>query len=697
MTSAHLRLRSLSNCRTLYLRRFAEILREEPEIPAAAIEAAIEGAGSFFDDIVATDKGVNFAKKVKGLTSSCLTLVSDEDLALSIRLDSLAAHLFDSTSGGLWKPYLRFTNLLDRPDLPKDDNPIGPQGIVNGLEKMFEFIGASIAADERHELIDRLEALLIERLPGIYSELDAVLADEGIEAGQANIITAPGAGSNRALAQGDVVSTLASLNQALVARLSASGGGSGSGSGGTGGGSGGGGTAQGRPEVPTFVQLRDRLNAMDGDVLEDEDDADDAHELEALIPGLFDKKDKKNKKKTDEKISAATLGLPPGAPEGMLVDMLSAIFDALDTNQQLPVILRKLLRSLRITLIKQALQEKQPFGSPESPCRMLLDGLGNLFRSIPLEAGEAHPICAKCLEIARRLRERFDVAPGAFIRALAELEALKTERDAAIAAQTAVFQPVLEYRERTDRAHVAVRALMQSAKTENLPEELAFFVEDVWKPILVQICLRHGVQSQEWQEYSHLSDDLAQALQPMTEASEYSLRSARVPQLLKLLRTGMELTDMAPETQSQVLNICFALLARATRPKNAPPLALPKIPPASKPVNPREIQLITLRMQEPALKCVDYRDFGQPVPAQMSCRRGDWLLLNIGRRKHCFCVADVEPGAPRVLLLNPDIEPPLAIHASILEAQLRQGEAQVLPVDSLFETAATQALKDFQS
>jgi len=133
----------LRDCRALFLKHLGALLQDSGLISGPAIMAVQEGAGDYFDEVVSSTQRASFAEEVGGLTASRITLLSEDDLELGIRLDDLTAALLESTGGSLWKLHSRFTTLLRRPDLPKSDNPVGPKSISRGLGAMFAAAGSA--------------------------------------------------------------------------------------------------------------------------------------------------------------------------------------------------------------------------------------------------------------------------------------------------------------------------------------------------------------------------------------------------------------------------------------------------------------------------------------------------------------------------------------------------------------------------
>ena len=102
----------LRNCRLLFIRRLGALLQDSRLVSGAAVAAIQDGAGAYFDEVIATNKRGNFADEVDGLTASRITLLAEDDLELGIRLDNLTARLFDNSGDSLWKLHRFMRNNL---------------------------------------------------------------------------------------------------------------------------------------------------------------------------------------------------------------------------------------------------------------------------------------------------------------------------------------------------------------------------------------------------------------------------------------------------------------------------------------------------------------------------------------------------------------------------------------------------------
>lgn len=744
MSSSADRTELIRNCRALYLQRLSDILQEMGGLSNNAIAAVAEGAGKYYDEIVDLAKRGNFFEESRDLTSSRLTLVGEDDLELSIRLDKLSTRLFDSTGGGLWKSYLFFIKLLDRPDLPKDDNPVGPKSIARGIDEMCAAAG-EISLEKKLALIDRLEGSFIEKLPEVYEQINQWFQQSGIEASHPSIVSnAEGPGGASSGGHGDgggrggytgggggggfgggsfgsgdgagghgggpvshrgggggggsggdlsgIVNTLASLHQALLSRMPIMPAGGMVMPGVPAG--------QGLPPGGSFImvpatreQLHSRLDEYDAStplVVPAAQPVDP--QLESLIPGLFS--DIK-KPKPQGKLSANELGVPPTTPEGLLIDTLAIIFDSIMGDETVSPILKSAISTLRITIIKQALRDDDQLTGDQSPTRRLLDLLGKAVIGLPLDTALDSPYAASILQRMSQLRSEFDQHTDAFLLAIDDLQALINERLAAIEAEAETYQPILTQLDKHDQAGQVAQQMLDEGIAEDLPHEIRFLFDDYWKRVLAKTWLDFGPNSPQWATYTGLIGDLQWTFRPKADAGERKILSTRLPEILKLLKSGMDYVKIPAEQEAQVLDICFSLQTKAMRP---PPGGVrPETPAMTPPMNKLgqvvpEIRLGNIRAGQLTVLSLDYRQSYDKRPPMIPCQPGDWLQATIGKRECTMRVSETGASSRRYLLVNPLDEPPVLIHKMLLAELFQNGNAVNLSHQSLFETATTRAL-----
>lgn len=683
---------TIRDCRVLFLQRLGALIEASGALSAPAIQAIQRGAGGYFDKIVASSRRGSFREEAHGLTSSSITLVGEDELEMGIRLDNLSARLFEATGGDLWKIHLRFVTLLKRPDLAKANNPVGPNGIARGLEEIFSAAGA-ITLDKKLDMLDRLEAWLLKDLPALYAEINEFLADRGAEAAAPSIVTSADlVGKASAGRPVDTDHNLLALEQALLA------------------------------DLPKIVQSRSRAESSEGAVsslltkatLErltfrlNELDRHGSYapafqpgassSLETLIPGLFSDEAAASPAKP-KSLNAAELGVPAMTPEGLDIDTLAMIFATIFDHPKLPDALKAVISSLQITMLKLALQDAGFFKDPLHPARLLLDKMGLAMLGLPVDVPVRHPLCQQLFEIAGQLRSKFSGNVAVFNEALAQVDALIVERHAGIARAAEPYLPLLDQLDRPDQASLASRRVLDKLFERGVPVPIGEFLNDTWSKVLQLVWLEHGPSSSQWQAHNSVIEELLWTFQPKSAAEDRQGLARRLPEILKLLKAGMERVGIPAEAQAAFLDTSFALQTQALR----------KAPTAAAEPDPEENKRLVVRARqraagEPVAGAVQsgnlrLRTLGfvgcQPAPAEpLPCQPGDWLEIQLADGEtHVLHLCLLGQPSLRALLYNPDPGLAFAIHLSILDKQFRQGLARVCSADSLFDVAADRSLR----
>jgi len=681
-------LATITACRALFLQRLGTLLQECCVLSGPAIQAILRGVEAYFDEVIASRRG-SFREEVDGLTASHLTLMGDDDLELELRLDNLSARLFQEAGGELWKIHLRFVTLLKRTDLAKSHNPVGPNAIVRGLEEMFGAAGA-ITLDKKLGLLERIEARLQQSLPAVYVEINDFLAGQGAEAAQPSIVSsADNTRPNTVAGIAAAETTMLALQQALLARLPK--------------------MAQpvakagsGKPasmmSQATMERLIFRLDELDrqGSFAP----TVTSPRLEALIPGLFSD-ETAGSPPPPKALSAAELGVPATAPEGLAIDTLAMIFESILDHPKLPDALKAVISSLQISILKLAMQDAGFFSDAAHPVRRLLDHMGVAMLGLPLDVPVRHPVCKRLFEIAGQLRSGFKGDIAAVNAALAQVEALIAERNASLAHGVQPYLPLFEQIEQRNQAAIESRLALDKLIGRGLPAPIHEFLDNTWRRVLQLVLAEHGPASSQWQAHNKVIEELLWTFEPKAAAEDRKALARRLPEILKLLKAGMERVDMPAEAQAAFLDASFSLQTQALRmgqgvgvaesPERAETGAIEASLPqkaVGKPVAGE------LRAGEWRLNTLDFAGSQPAISRSLPCQPGDWLEIRLADGASCVAyLSYLSPTSQRALFYNPDFGLALAMHPAILDQQFQQGVARVCSSTSLFDAAADRALR----
>lgn len=674
----------LRDTRALYLKHLGALLQDSGLISAPAIRAIQDGAGAWFDEVVSTRRRGSFAEEADGLTSSRITLVGEDDLELGIRLDNLSAKLFETTGGGLWKLHLRFVTLLRRADLAKTDNPVGPKGIAQGLDTMFAAAGAG-SLEQKLALLDRIEDCLQRGLPALYAEINDFLDRGGIETAQPNIVGQESA--PRRDAPPAVENPLASLQQALRAQAPAAVAGMAAG------GAGGSGAVGSLLSQAMLDQLLARLGDLERQGVFARPAVSGASPSnETLIPELFAGKTGSSRPTI---MRSAELGVPQFAREGLAIDTLGMIFEAIFADPELPEVVKTTIASLQIPLLKVAMKDETLFSDTGHPARLMIDHMGLAALGLPVDTPTRHPVCAALVAIATHLRaEQND--PEAFQRGLGRLQNLIAQRNDKLNQYAQALLPLLHQLDRRDKAANQVRHALDALIALDPPGIVRHFLEHTWRHTLLQQWFDQGPESAAWQEHVAVIEQLLWSFKPKTDPEERKTLSRRLPLILKTLKAGMERSGMARGEQDRFLDECFNLQTQALR--AAPTTAVTEtvaeeILATGLHTGDRTPCVGTLDSADLTLTTLDFADY-QPPPARTPPYAvGDWLRFQLDERMLTARICHISPESQRVLLCDADTSVAVAAHPAILMHQIKLGTAQILGRTGLFEMAANRALQ----
>lgn len=661
----------LTDCRSAFLDHLTTLLRNSRLLSEAAIGAIVRGTGDHFDKMQLVQRSCSFAEEASGLTSSRITLVGEDDLELEIRFERLCKRLTESTSVSLWKTHLRFMTLLGRNDLPKAQNPVGPLGIVAGIQALFEAAGAS-SLEEKISLLDRIENVLHEGLPPIYDELDALLSRAGAEAMQ------PVVGDNlrptvvplrQEVPPTADPTTAAALTQLVgIPGKSTSGG-------------------KGLLNQAALDNLMFRLEQLERSQRNSTDFLTaTSPKLESLLPGLFDGP-QEIREPSLQPVRAQELGVPPATAEGQAIDAVGHFYATIFSDPDLPDAQKQLVAELQVFMVRLALKDKSLFSREDHPLRLLIDQIGRVFLGLPTDARREHPWCRKISAIIGRLKDGFGGHAESITTAIEALRQLQQEQLREIGAEAAPYLPLLQKLEQGDQLATDMDCLLGSREIASLPPVLQVFFQHEWKRLLEKAWHEGGVNGAPWQELARTLSTLLWSFQPKVAGEERQAMARQLPGVLKSFKNDMDRLGMDADAQSRVLDACFELQTRAMRGGAMPP------PHAG--IGSSHRQQASQGRIEAGDLILHTLDFPAPANASPQGQQpavGSWLGLRLDGLEHKLCLCYRSPHSGRCLLYSPDSRMALAIHPQLMECRLVDGGMRRLKPALQFADLLAQAM-----
>ena len=677
------RFQVLKACRSAFLDQLSTLLRDSRLVSEAAISAMLEGAGHHFDTLQTSQHTGSFEEEAKGLTSSKISLVGDDDLELDIRLDNLCKRLSESTSVQLWKTHLRVVTLLGRPDLPKAHNPVGPQALVAGLHALFAAAGAS-SLDEKFDLLDRLEALLREGLPVIYTNIDNLLDQVGAEAAHPAIIGTGETPRPTAPPSQPVPPPVASepATQNIIAQLA------------------GRASTAGTPVVgqrllsqAALDNLMFRLEQLERNQRNSADFLTaTSPKLESLIPGLFSDT-AAQLAPAMEAVRAQELGVPAATAEGQTIDAVGQFYSVAFADPELSDTLKLQLAELQVITVRLALKDKTLFSRADHPLRRLIDRIGALCIPLPANADRQHPTFRKIAELIAQLKGGFGGNSEGIAIAADAVDELLTEQLHEIYGLAAAYLPLLHQLDRRDQAAGDIRRQLETREIDALPPVLQDFFRQQWKRLLEKAWFEEGINGPSWQANARTLSMLLWSFRPKADGDERQALARELPVVLKSLKAGMEQLQLPPETQASILDACFELQTRAMRTSAGP--AEDGLDPTRPLPRPGRNRQMTQGRVEAGNLILHTQDLPDPANGEQSGSlpgQGAWLSVNLEGVDHTLCLCHRSAASGRSLLFSPAPCLALAIHPQLLDLRLRDGSIRQLGEPPLFSRLLSRAL-----
>ena len=261
-----------------------------------------------------------------------------------------------------------------------------------------------------------------------------------------------------------------------------------------------------------------------------------------------------------------------------VINLVSMLFEFILDDRTLPDSLKALIGRLQIPMLKVAVIDKTFFSRGSHPARRLL----NEIASAALGWGDQDDtqrdsLYQKIEQVVQRLLNDFIDDPLIFSELLADFLAFTGDERRR---SELLEQRTRDAEEGSARAALARReveqALNQRLLGKTLPEVVVRLLQEAWSKVLMLTCLKHGVQSAEWQAALATMDDLVWSVEAHEDPEARMRLLELVPGLLKALREGMASAAFDPFSTGEFFSQLEALHVQAfQRFKRAMPEAEP--------------------------------------------------------------------------------------------------------------------------
>lgn len=683
----------LRECRELFQRRLAEIVRDSGIATSSVLEAFVNEVGTAHDELVAAVHQDGF-EQTNGLTASRISLVGNDDLELEIRIGEVVNRLRNNERIGHWRAQLRYMTLLNRPKMNAETNPLGVDPINRGLWSICREGGGTL--EQNLERLERLEQRLQAQLPKVYAELNALLERHGIAPAQVKIVQRAAAGmpavsgAGGSADQGGLsdANALSALRQVLSKRFGTEDNAPAVGIAGHSAG-GPGNVTLDVSSVVALNHLIDRLRALE---LHRMASAEKAPTAPSDQPAPF------------LAFKSTDLDLPLGQPAAIALDTLSLIYEAIFDAPELPDAVKAAIARLQIPLLRLAILDPTFFTNTTHPARRLVNRMAQAAVGLNQDTGHDNAVCIGLGKLADAARATLENGDGELTPHLDELDALIAERDHSNQAKSQPYRQLVLEHENREAARSNADAWLRQVLVNTTEPAIRLFLAEHWRRVMEAACQDGGTTGSRWQQNAACIVDLLWSVRPKPTAEERKRLVALIPSLLKRINAELDRLAIAAEERAPFINACLdlqtaAMRNRADAPGSTAQAAVPAVPAAAvlraAPGIEPEPQVEILERDG---KLVQYLSLPTTTPsrwrtAAYAWQDGDWIRFFLPDGDHlCGRVCWQSPTTETVLLYNPGWGYAVALAPSSLEQQLRSGRARIVSSSLLFDDAAERAL-----
>jgi hypothetical protein len=242
-----------------------------------------------------------------------------------------------------------------------------------------------------------------------------------------------------------------------------------------------------------------------------------------------------------KQLKGTSVGGSMSQVDAMTLDIVAMLFDEIFDDPKIPIALKGLIGHLQLPMLKVAIADKDLFSGKNHPARQLLDTRGQVGLRLPADFGSEHPLFAKLEAFIKELVDGFQEKMEIFDTVRAELQKLIDESDATVAKSMEATEKEMEKGERLALAKVAAEEEIRKrvGGQMQIPRPIVRFLALQWIKYLVITYARDGKDSESWKGAVSTMDELLSSIVPKATLEERRGLARVIPGLLKRLKTGV--------------------------------------------------------------------------------------------------------------------------------------------------------------
>jgi hypothetical protein len=247
------------------------------------------------------------------------------------------------------------------------------------------------------------------------------------------------------------------------------------------------------------------------------------------------------------------------------IDLLTAIFDTVFSDQNISQEIRDLIRFLQIPVLKAALVDKNFFFQEEHPARRMIDLLSRM--GWEQRKGPEDPLFKAMRRSVDRVGRDYDQELSVFAQAVNDLEAsIQAEERAAAATIAEPIAAALKQEKMAESAKLAKNAVALRIGTGEVIAVVEAFLEQRWVSVLTVAYSIEDGKPGAVNNATRAMDELIWSVRPKLNADDRKLLISKLPGMLATLNKWLDVIKWQDADRLQFfaeLAECHASIVRA--------------------------------------------------------------------------------------------------------------------------------------
>jgi hypothetical protein len=254
--------------------------------------------------------------------------------------------------------------------------------------------------------------------------------------------------------------------------------------------------------------------------------------------------------------------------EKATIEIVALMFQSILAEERIPTGVRVWFARLQMPVLRLALSEPEFFGTMQHPARRLIDRMGSCVLGFDANVGSAE-LEAEIKRIVQTIEQYPETGRRVFQLVFDEFEKFLGKfltESKATAKVVSLAQQVEQKETAAIQFTIELRKMLG-----NLPlrDEIREFLFKVWAEVLALAAMKNGGQHESTLALKQVAADLLWAASAKPSRAERAKVIADLPDLLKRLRTGMNLLGLTAPVQDEHIKKLSDTLAEAFMSKTA--------------------------------------------------------------------------------------------------------------------------------